>query len=126
MRWDESTEFDFESSGVNRACATFVSTTAPACAQVWHQFVLFLDQAVDGGNHFVTLGLRTAPQYSDVFFDARMQHFDAEQSFPFPFSHASSASDLGPRHAAALIALASGRRHLEPLETLCPDADEPR
>ena len=96
--------------------------SAGACERRWR--LLALDQAVDADNHFITLGLRIAPQISDIFLDARVHNFNAEQCAPL--SRARSASDLRPRQAAALSALAPGCRHLEPLEALCPDADEPR
>jgi hypothetical protein len=83
-----------------------------------------LHQAVDGGDHFIALQLNFAPQNSNIFLDTRMRNFNAEQSVPL--SHARGASNFGPSHAAALPALASGFRHLEPLETLGADADESR
>jgi hypothetical protein len=83
-----------------------------------------LHQAVDGGNHFIALQLRLAPQNSNIFLDTRVHNFNAEQLVPL--SHARGASNFGPRHAAALPALASAFRHLAPLQTLSADADEPR
>ncbi len=77
---------------------------------------------VDGGNHFVALLLELAPQKSDIFLDTKVLNLHTKQLTPL--SRSCSALDLGPRHAAARIALASGWRHLEPLEALCPDADE--
>ena len=51
-----------------------------------------------------------------------MQNFNAEVFVPI--SHACSASNIGPRNAAALLALALRFRHLEPLEALRADAVE--
>ena len=64
-----------------------------------------LDQAVNGGNHFTALNLRLAPQNSNISPDTRVQNFDAEQSVPQ--SHACSAFNCGPSHAADFFALAS-------------------
>ena len=83
-----------------------------------------LHQAVDGGNHFIALQLRLAPQNSNIFLDTRVHNFKAEQIFPL--SHARGASNLSPNHATALPARAAGFSFLEPLETLSADADETR
>ena len=80
-----------------------------------------LHQAVDGGNHFIALQLRLAPQNSNISPHTRVHNFNAEQHVPL--SHARGASNFGPRHAAQLLVL---RLVLEPLETLSADADEPR